>query len=425
MESINPSNTINVLSEARKSRTNTNFNKLVPKLIEQSNKLTKELKYRIKLNTFFSEFESKASNELNFFIKQSRTRYKGTKSGCNLDSLIASSRKRCLKEANKIINDNFYTNKDIVTEKEKMKRKTTKNMYKNFRETLFQLKSLAQNNTNSYSNLINKNNINYKNKRKKILKHKINLSIMSTDKLSKGKNDIKYFLNKEKSLFHKTMDNYKNELISLNNLSENEKYSYAQKKMFINLPKLNLLTYKKYVPPPIDPNEEENLNRVNFKKLLPFSRLGKNLGYTQKIIGKKNKNIAFITEPKYGFSTNYGDYMKNVRNTNEIVYNSANREFNIESRINRKRKIIEDILGVDNIPKLDSYEVIVKNIFDKRKKERYLNNKNKLFNLKKEEEIILSNKKHKKVEKGFIALNDIEKKLEEHMKKKLNKKFLK
>ena len=115
-----------------------------------------------------------------------------------------------------------------------------------------------------------------------------------------------------------------------------------------------------------------------------------------------------------------------MRDTNEIVYNSANKEFNIESRINRKRKIIEDILGVDNIPKLDSYEIIIKNIFDKRKKERYLNNKNKLFNLKKEEEIILSNKENKKVEKGFISLNDIEKKLEAHMmKKELNKKFLK
>ena len=79
-----------------------------------------------------------------------------------------------------------------------MKRKTINNMYKNFRETLFQLKSLTQNNTNSCSNLINKNNINYKNKRKRILKKKINLFIMSTEKLSKGKYDIKYFLNKKK-----------------------------------------------------------------------------------------------------------------------------------------------------------------------------------------------------------------------------------
>ena len=419
MKSINASNKINALNDFRKSKTNTNFNKLLPKLIEQSNKLTKELKTRIKLNSFFSEFESKASNELNFFIKQSRTRYIGTKSGCDLDSLIASSRKRCLKEANKIINDNFYTNKDIVKEKEKMKRKTTNNMYKNFRETLFKLKSLSQNNTISYSNLINKNNNIAKNKRNKILRHKINLSIMSTEKLSQGKNDIKYFLNKEKSLLHKTMDNYKNELNSLNTLSENEKYSYAQKKMLLHLPKLNLLTYKKYIPPPIDPDEEEHLNRVDFKKILPFSRLGKNLGYAQTI--SVNKKIAFITEPKFGFSTNYGDYMKNVRNTNEIVFNSANREFNIESRINRKRKIIEDILGVDSIPKLDSYEEIVKNIFNKRKKARYLNNKNKLFNLKKEEEGILLNKDNKKIEKGFIALNDIEKKLEEHMQKELNK----
>ena len=422
MKSISPANT---LSEKRTSKTNSNFNKLLPKLIEQSNKLTKELKYRIKLNSFFSEFESKASNELNFFIKQSRTRYIATRSGCNLDSLIASSRKKCLKEANKIINDNFYTNQDILIEKEKMKNKTTNKMYKNFRETLSQLKSLTKYNTSSYLNVMNKNNINQKNKkRKKLFKKKINLSIMSTEKLSKEKNDIKYILNKEKTLFHKTMDNYKNELSSLNSLSSNEKYTYAHKNMFFHLPKLNLLSYKKIVPPPIDPDYEEKLNRVNFKKLLPFSRLGKNLGYTQNISKDKNKNIAFITEPKFAFSTNYGDYMKNIKNTNEIVFDSANKEFNFESRINKKRKIIEDMLGIDNIPKLDSYETIVKNRINKRKIERYLYNKNNLFKMKKGDykEENINSKANKKIEKGFLALNDIEKKLEAFKQEHIHKK---
>ena len=122
MESVS---NINILNGNKNVKTNSNYNKLVPQLIEQSNKLTKELKYRLKLNTFFSEFESKASNQFKFFIKESRTRYRGSRSGCNLDSLIASSRKKCLKEANKIINDNFYSNKDILHEKDKMKLKTT------------------------------------------------------------------------------------------------------------------------------------------------------------------------------------------------------------------------------------------------------------------------------------------------------------
>lgn len=421
MESVSD---IKFLNGTKNVKVNANYNKLVPQLIEQSNKLTKELKYRLKLNTFFSEFESKASNQFKFFIKESRTRYRGSRSGCNLDSLIASSRKKCLKEANKIINDNFYSNNDILHEKDKMKFKTTNQMYKNFTKTITELKSLTKFNTISSFHKINDNSLNNKNfKTKKLFKNKKNISIMSTEKLSKEKNDIKLLLNEEKLLFHKTMDNYKSKLNSLNALSENQKYSYAHKNMFLGLPKLNLLTYKKYIPPPINPEEEDFLNRVDFKKLLPYSRLGKNLGYSQKNIKDKNKKNAFITEPKFGFSTNYGDYMKNVRNTNEIVFNSANKEINMETRINKKRKIIEDILGVDSIPKLDSYEVLVKDIFNKRKKERLLkmNDKNKMFDIKKEEETFYD-KAHKKILKGFNTLNNIEKQLHAFTHQSFNKK---
>ena len=409
--------------ESKNSKTNSNFNKLIPKLIEQSNKLTKELKYRIKLNTFFSEFESKASNQFKFFIKESKTRYRGSKSGSNLDSLIESSRKKCLKEANKVINDNFYFNNDILIEKEKMKLKTTDKIYKNFTETLSQLKGLTKSNTISTCNFPKKNILSQKNikRKKKLLKNKKNLSIMSMEKLTKGKNDIKFILNKEKLLFHKTMDNYKKELNSLGKLNENQKYSYAHKHMFLHLPNLNLLTYKKYVPPPINPEEEEMLNRVNFKKLLPYSRLGKNLGYSQKNFREKNKNNAFITEPRFAFSTNYGDYMKNVKNTNEIVFNTANKELNMKSRINRKRKIIEDMLGVNNIPQLDSYEVMIKDIFNKRKKERALKNKNNMFDIKKEEETFYD-KANQKIIKGFNVLNDIEKKIHAYTQNSFNKK---
>ena len=416
------------LNETKRSKTNSNFNKLVPKLLEQSNKLTKELKFRMKLNSFFSEFESKATNQFNFFIKESRTRYKGTRSGCDLDTLIATSRKKCLKEANKIINDNFYSNNDILIEKEKMKKKTTNRMYKHFRETLSELKNLTNSsNTISLNNMSNKNILSQKNikRKKKLFGNKKNMSKMSSEKLFKEKNDIKLILNKEESLFHKTMDTYKNDLNSLNSLSETQKYAFAHKNLPLNLPNLNLLTYKKYVPPPINPDEEEMLNRVNFKKLLPYSRLGKNLGYTQNIIKNKNKKNAFITEPQFGFFTNYGDYMNNVRNTNEIVLNSANREFNIENRINKKRKIIEDILGVDSIPNLDSYEEIIKNIFKKRKKERDNNNKNNLFDVKKEAEETFYEKTNRKIEKGFNALNNIEKKLYGIAQEKFNKLYKK
>lgn len=397
--------------KTRSSKSNSNFNKLVPKLIEQSNKLAKELKDRIKLNSFFSEFELKASNQFNFFINESRARYRGSRSGCNLDSLIAFSRQKCLKEVNKVINDNFYNNNDILIEKEKMKRKTTNKMYKNFRETVSKLKNLTKSNTNSFPNLINKEKKTDKKNRK--FKNKNILREYSSDKISKGKNDIKSLLSKEKLLIYKTMDTYKNSLQSLNSLNENQKYPYIHKNMLFHLPKLNLLFYRKKVNPTINTDEEEFNSRINVKKLLPYSRIGKNLGYTYNNFKEKKKKIAFITEPKFGFSTNYGDYMKNIKNTNEIVFNSANKEFDIESRINKKRQIIEKMLGVDDVPKLDSYEIIIKNIFNKRKNKRNLKiNNDRFFASKKEEEVEnIHDKANKNILKGFKSLNDIEKKL--------------
>ena len=57
------------LNQIIRSKTDSNFNELVPKLLDESNKLAKELKFRLKINSFFSEFESRASNQFIFLSK--------------------------------------------------------------------------------------------------------------------------------------------------------------------------------------------------------------------------------------------------------------------------------------------------------------------------------------------------------------------
>ena len=51
------------------------INILVPKLIDRTEHLQKEIKSRLLLNKIFSEFENKASNKLNYFIANSYKRY--------------------------------------------------------------------------------------------------------------------------------------------------------------------------------------------------------------------------------------------------------------------------------------------------------------------------------------------------------------
>ena len=99
---------------------------LLPKLIQKSNGLSQEIKNRIKLNHIFSEFESKASNKFNFFIKESEKRYLGSKYGAKMEYILHSSKKRSNKEAYKILNDNFYLNQDLIKERKKNAKKIYK-----------------------------------------------------------------------------------------------------------------------------------------------------------------------------------------------------------------------------------------------------------------------------------------------------------
>ena len=112
------------------------INEMIPEVIKNSTNYTKEFKKRLKLNGIFSEFENKASNELNFFIDESNRRYSKSKCGINLNTLIASTRKKCLDESMKILRDKFYNNNVIDEERNKMRYKNGKNIYKKLKNKM-------------------------------------------------------------------------------------------------------------------------------------------------------------------------------------------------------------------------------------------------------------------------------------------------
>ena len=116
------------------------LNILIPRLITKSNNLTNELRSRMRLNKIFSEFENKASNNLNYFITASKRRYTGSKLGNDLDSIINKTRIKDLNKANNIINDKFYTDSNVETEREKMKYKSSSKIYKDIRDTFDKMK---------------------------------------------------------------------------------------------------------------------------------------------------------------------------------------------------------------------------------------------------------------------------------------------
>ena len=94
-----------------------------------------------------------------------------------------------------LIKDNFYSsNKDIINERKKWK-KTTNKMYKNFGNTVSQIKNFDK--SNSYKS-------NEKTSQKKP-KNENDVSIYSIDKLIKDKKDIGIILNNENKFLKKTM----------------------------------------------------------------------------------------------------------------------------------------------------------------------------------------------------------------------------
>ena len=79
-----------------------------------------------------------------------------------------------------------------------------------------------------------------------------------------------------------------------------------------------------------------------------------------------NNKIPFITE--VGIKAHNKDYDYN--NTQDIVYTSANNELKIKQNFDNKRKKLDDIFGSNDVPNITTYNNIMEQKIEKRKKEK-------------------------------------------------------
>ena len=373
------------------------INQMVPQAISESQKYAKEIKKRLKLNDIFSEFENKASHELNFYLDESNRRYSKSKCGINLKNLITSTRKKCLDESIKILNDNFYNNKIIEEERNKMKYKNGKKYYKKIKNTFniirnpeIKRKELNLNSkiikdlefeNNNYNGNNKNETINYNNNKNNSISYKKRIK---WDNKDNDKNKINEIMNIESKTIYKSLDNYKSNLKKLKSQyndfqKEDEKDLpiYLTKKILFDLPKLNLLNYAQKKAILKNPNEDDEKNKVDIHKLLPYSKYAKYFYdiNPKKISKKSNKSndraLPYITEPNV---LDNSHYYKNYNNTIAVVANSANKEVFVNQNFDKKRNDIENIFGVDDIPNIKCYEKIAhENAFNKAKKRRERN----------------------------------------------------
>ena len=365
------------------------INILVPRLIDKTKNLQKEIKSRILLNKIFSEFENKASNKLNYFIKNSRKRYNCGKFGNNIDSFLSETERDNIKEANKIINNDFYKDSEMKLEKKKMKYKSTTKLFSDindiFEKIKYPLDEKFNRNSRKQIQLILNN--------KDIEKPKSEIQKVIINKISpKQRNIIRFYnqkarttdkqvinsqLEKDQKSIQNSIDEYLNKINSqfltgrINNQSHQkiqynlESYNNRPK---IKFPKINLLNYYNQLNRPIQPKIIKRkifLKSPDISKVLPYYKSFKKKEKKEKN-SKENNKIPFITE--VDIKVNKKDY--DYDNTQDIVYSSANNELNIKQKIENKRKLLDDLLGFDNIPRITVYNKIIKKKKEKMKLEK-------------------------------------------------------
>ena len=172
--------------------------------------------------------------------------------------------------------------------------------------------------------------------------------------------------------------------MSTKNLNENEENKNKKKEDDKNdanypyLKNLNMLNYEKIKPPKIIKKIEDDYD-VNLGKLLPFSRMGRNLfkfKKENKTINNENDDLIlpFITTPKISLNNNVYNNNINYNNSQNVVRQTANNGTLINEIFNKKKEDLDKKLDL-NLPNLSFYEKKIKERTEKIKEEREKRNK--------------------------------------------------
>ena len=365
------------------------INILVPKLIDKTEHLQKEIKTRILLNKIFSEFENKASNKLNYFITNSYKRYNCTKLGNNINTFLSEREKENKNEIDKILNSNFYNDTDLKLEKKKMKYKSTTKLLKGINEIFDKIKypletRFSRNSKIKIREIINgKDELKSKkeNKAKKVEIKKLTpakrniIKFYNKQSLTTDKKIINSELYKEQKSIQDSINDYLNKInnkilkadvnsgISPFSILNSETYRTKPK---INFPKINFLEYRNIKRP-----KETKLNKNTFQKspdinkIMPYYKSFKKR--EDEKINNEDKKIPFITEVGIKVQNNNKDREYDFDDTQDVVYTSANNELNIHQSLDFKRKKLDEMFGLNNVPNITTYNnIISKKIVDSR-----------------------------------------------------------
>ena len=405
------------------------INILVPRLIDKNEALQKEMKSRIKFNRIFSQFENRATIKFNYFIDNSNKRYNCTKMGNDINKFLLNTRTKNLDEAHKIISDKFYSDVNLEKEKQKLKFKSISKVYRDIKDTFDKMRipletkftrnrkkniKLIIKSMDNKNLTLNRNELNFRDE-------KPNSKIKNTIRknLTTDKELITSELKKEKNLIDNSIINYLNIVNKTSRIEEKEHNktpiqipnTTRKKKLNVNLPNIKLLNYKyhhKNIRDEEGRRYKPDIRKIDISKLLPYSNMNKKSLIIKpreenSLNSSENKKFPFITEPNLINKSN--DY----HNTLNIVFKSANDEFILKKNLDRRRKRLDEILGIKDIPQLNTYDDIIMKNFDAVKNER-IEKANKLNKSQRYESLSMKEKANALVDEHLEILDNLEKK---------------
>jgi hypothetical protein len=358
-------------------------NNVIPNVLTKSYDYLQKFKKRTKVNYIFNEFDQKLNKEFNFYIKESESNHKKSKYGTKLSGLIQVSKNKFNNQAEKILNDNFYT-LNLDYEKKCLKHVTAKKQFKSLLNAIDSVKEFTDLQTTRK-----------KPKKEIIEEHTIYEEFPDTKiEVPLNKENLEYQkkivfdkLTNDQNLINNQINNYYifTKSLSTKNLNENEENKNKKKEDDKNdanypyLKNLNMLNYEKIKPPKIIKKIEDDYD-VNLGKLLPFSRMGRNLfkfKKENKTINNENDDLIlpFITTPKISLNNNvYNNNKINYNNSQNVVRQTANNGTLINEIFNKKKEDLDKKLDL-NLPNLSFYEKKIKERTEKIKEEREKRNK--------------------------------------------------
>ena len=355
--------------------TENKINSYVPKLLDSSKAYIKDMRKKMILNNYLTNFNTRASKDFNKFLTDSNTRYKVVKSGNSIEPTLNQTMKDISPLSNSILNNKFYTELNTINEENKLKSFAksgieNKKLIKQIREE--QIKD-------SYSKVELKfreylNNLVLEKKgllkvkktdndwRKKVMTN------YSYDKYQSDTYLLKNIIEEDEKQIKNQLNNYYNEMNLIKENIPNERQEEIKKKkqkIYFNIDNLNMLKYKKPDPIPINlikkaELEEEN---INLEKFVPYNK--SSIKQINKIKNFKKSQLLSSTNNIEEDNVNE----KELYNTRRVVKGEANNLFLMKDKFDKKNELISSKIDED-FPDIEEYPIIIRKRLERKKQKR-------------------------------------------------------